>query len=254
MAIQYFNQELWSSLLLKGTSEKLAFQEVVKNVGTVNGKQVHFSGIGNVTITSYTKDTNITNQTLTDTGIDLDLDQQKYFSVNVDDIDRAQTSADIMAEITRKGSEGLKKAIDTHIAGLHAGAGITSGLGTGTTPIEINSANVNTYLLKIARLLKEANADPASLWCVVPVWMWEKMILKNQTLISNNADLVASGYIGTLYGLKLYVSNSIANTTGAKWKILAGDGDAMRIGMNVDKIETLRNNAQFGDIVRGLIV
>ncbi|MBF9018958.1 MULTISPECIES: phage capsid protein [unclassified Oceanispirochaeta] len=254
MAITTLNQELWSTLLLKGTQEQLCFQEVVKDIGKVNGKQVHFSNIGAVTVSDYTKDTDISNQTLTDSGIDLDLNQQKYFSVNVDDVDDAQTDSNIMAEIIRKGTHGLKSSIDSYIASLHAGAGITTGLGSSTTPIEINSANVLTYLRTISRKLDEANADPSTRWVVIPPFMKEDLLIALPALDTANSEILATGYIGSLYGLKIYNSNNVVNTTNAKYKVMAGDKDAFRFGMNIEKMEGLRNNAQFGDIVRALMV
>jgi hypothetical protein len=252
MAITTLNQELWSTLLIKGTQEQIAYQEIVNNIGTVRGKQVHFSNIGAVTVSSYTKDTDISNQTLTDTGIDLDLNQQKYFSVALDDVDAAQTDADVLGEIIRKGTYGLKNEMEKYIASLHAGAGITAGLGTSTTPIEINSSNVLTYLRTIARKLDEANADGSSRWIVVPAFMKEDISIALPQLDTNNSEMLRTGYIGMFAGLKIYMSNNVVNTTSAKYKVMAGDRDAFRFGMNINELESLRNPAQFGEIVRGL--
>jgi hypothetical protein len=244
MAITTLNQELWSDLLIQGTQAQLVYQECVKNIGKVNGKQVHFSDIGSITISDYTKDTDISNQTLTDSGIDLDLNQQKYFSVNVDDIDNAQTDVNLLSEVVRKGTFGLKNSIDSYIASLHAGAGIVAGLGTTTTPIELSSANVLTYLRTIARKLNEANADVSSRWIVVPPWFEEDLSTALPALDTNNSTMLATGYIGQFAGLKIYMSNNVVNTASAKWKIMAGDKDAFRFGMNVEKMEGLRNPAQ----------
>ena len=252
MAITTLNQELWSTLLIKGTQEKIAFQEIVNNVGKITGKQVHFSNIGAVTVSNYTKDTDISNQTLTDSGIDLDLNQQKYFSVAVDDVDQAQTDVSILSEVTRKATYSMKNEVEKYIAGLHAGAGITTGLGNSTTPIEINSANVLTYLRTIARKLDEANADASSRWIVVPPWFSEDLSIALPALSTDNLAMLSTGFIGMFAGIKLYSSNNVVNTTNAKYKIMAGDMDAFRFGMNIDSMESLRNPAQFGEIVRGL--
>ena len=254
MAITTLNRELWSTLLIKGTQEKIAFQEIVNNIGQVNGKEVHFSNIGAVTISPYTKDTDISNQTLTDSGIDLALNQQHYFSVAVDDVDQAQSDVAILAEITRKGTFGLKKEMEEYIASLHAGAGIVTGLGDGTTPIEVNSVNVLATLRTISRKLDEADADASTRWIVVPPWFTEDLSTALPALDTNNSAMLASGYIGMFAGLKIYQSNNVVNTTGEAYKIMAGDQDAFRFGMNINSIEGLRNPAQFGDIVRGLAV
>lgn len=254
MAITSLDQALWSDLLLKGTQGQLAYQDVIENVGQIKGKSVHFTNIGAVTVSDYTKDTNISNQTLTDSGITVSMDQAKYFSVNVDDINTAQTDVDIMTEVIRKGTFGLKNQIDTYIASLYADAGIVADLGDDITPIDINSSNVLTYLRLISQKLDEANADTGSRWIVIPPWMKNKLFTALPALDTNNSEMLKSGYIGAYDGLKIYWSNNVPNTTGTLYKVMAGDGDAFRFGMNVEKIEGLRNSAQFGDVVRGLMV
>jgi len=253
MAITTLNQELWSNLLLEGTQKSLVFQDCARHIGTVHADEVHFSNIGSVTVGAYTKNTDISNQTLTDSGIDLDLNQQQYFSVNVDDIDNAQTDVNVLSEVIRKGTHGLKNEIDEYVAGLHASAGIVADLGTDEAAIDINSSSVLTYFRLISQKLDEANADISSRWIVIPPWMKNKLSTALPSLDTNNSEMLRSGFIGMFSGLKVYVSNNIKNTAGALYKVMAGDGDAFRMGLNVLKIESLRNNAQFGDIVRGLV-
>jgi hypothetical protein len=248
------NQELWSTLLIKGTQEQIAYQEIVNNIGTVNGKQVHFTNIGAVDIGTYVIGTDISTQALTDSGIDLDLDQQKYFSVSIENIDQAQSNVDILREVTRKGTYGLKNEMEKYIASLHAGAGIVTGLGTSTTPIEINSANVLTYLRTIARKLDEANADPSSRWIVIPPFMKEDISIALPQLDTNNSQMLKTGYVGEFAGLKIYMSNNVVNTTSAKYKVMAGDKDAFRFGMNVNKLEAIKVERLLGDVIRGLAV
>lgn len=254
MSITTLNQELWSNLLIKGTTGQLAFADVVKHIGTVSGKTVHFSNIGDITINDYVKGTPLSNQELTDSGLDLNLDQQKYFSASIEDIDKAQSDVGIMTEVTRKGTLGLKKEVEKYIAGLHSGAGITSGLGSSTTPIEVNSANVLTYLRTIARKLDEAEADAQGRWVVIPAWFKEKLFIALPQLDTNNSEMLKTGYVGAFAGLKIYMSSHVVNTTGAKYKVLAGSTDSIRFGINIEKLEGLRDPNQFGDILRGLAV
>lgn len=253
MATTNFNQELWSSLLLKGATEKIAYSEAARYIGKVSGKTVHFAGISDVNIGDYVKETAITNQNLTDTGLDLDLNVQKYFSVAVESIDLAQSDANILGEITRKGSDGLRNALEVNIAGLHGSAGITADLGTTGTPIEVNSANVLSYLRLIARKMDEANASDDR-WIIVPPWMKEDILTALPQLDTNNSKMLANGTIGYFAGLRIGYSNNVVNTAGSAYKILAGTGDSIRFGMNIDELESLRNPEQFGDIVRGLAV
>ena len=81
MAITKLNQDLWEAVLLKGAVEHMAYNKIVADKGQIAGANLNLQNIGSVTVGDYTKDTDITNQTLTDTQKVLPLDQQKYFSV-----------------------------------------------------------------------------------------------------------------------------------------------------------------------------
>lgn len=255
MAVTKLNETLWSTVLLKGVVERMAFNKVVADQGQVDGAKLNLQNIGDVNISDYTKDSDITNQVLTDTQKILQLSQQKYFSVSLDDVDAAQTSANVMGEVARKGSAGLALAADTYIATVGAaGATITSGLGTSTTPLEINKTNAPTTLSKIARKLADAKADPDSMWIVLPPWYVEDLVNGSIGFLSDNMGPALNGFVGKLYGLNIYQSTNVQNTTSAKYQILFGDKEALRFGHNVQKLEGLRNPTQFGDVLRGLFV
>jgi len=252
MAFTALNQELWSSLLIASTKESMAFTDIFKP-GKVHGKSLHLTDIGSVIVSAYTKDTDISNQTLTDSDKELLLNQQSYFSVAVDQIDIAQTDADIMKEILTRGSNGIKKAFETYIGSLHAGASVVTALGTSTTPIEIDEDNILVYIRKMARLLDQASADPDR-WMVVPAFFKEDLITALPALSTNNTEMLANGKIGRFCGFDIYMSNNLAQTTGTKYKILAGDKASMVAGVNVDTIESLKNPNYFGDILRALYI
>ncbi len=253
--ITKLNQTLWEAVLLKGALERLAYNKVVRDQGQINGATLNLQNIGAVNVGNYTKDTDITNQVLTDTQKVIDLDQQKYFSVALDDVDAAQTNSAVMAEVARKGAAGLAKAADTYIATIGAaGASITADLGTSGTPLEINSANVAGTLSLIARRLEDANADMESLWTVLPPFVIEDLRNASIGFLSDNMQLGVDGFAGKLYGLHIYSSNNVINNASTEYQILAGDKDCITFGHNIQKVEGLRNPKQFGDILRALYV
>jgi len=253
MAITNFNQTLWSTVLMKATEEKIAFQDAIKQPLMLSAKSAKFPGIREVTIADYVKDQDMDLQVLEDDSIDLPLNQQKYFNVSVDDVDQAQSNSNILSAVVQRGSYALKNEIEKYMSSLHAGAGIVSGLGNSTTPLEVNSANVNDVILTIAESLQTARADEDK-FIIVPPWLWGRMVKADQTLATNNMEILGNGFIGSKYGLKIFVTNNVANTTGAKWKVLAGDSEALRLALNIDKLEAIRSEKRFSDIVRGLLV
>ena len=254
MAITNFNQTLWSNLLLSATRERIAYQQVVNNVGRIVGNKMVFPGIGDIDVKAYTKNTAMDLQVADDYAVEIDLDQQHYFNVVVDDIDSAQTNSDILAEVARRGGNNLKKVVEQYIAGFHTGAGITADFGNNTTPLELDGVQADTVLLDAAEAMLSADADTGNLWAVVPPWFWKKLTLNTVQTSSNNVQVLENGFVGARYGINLYVSNNVANDTGEKYKIMVGDSDAIRFGMNLDEVEGLRSQQTFGDILRGLMV
>ena len=249
-----FNQTLWSNLLLSATRERIAYQQVVNNVGRIVGNKMVFPGIGDIDVKAYTKNTAMDLQAADDFSVEIDLDQQHYFNVVVDDIDQAQTDSAVLAEVARRGGNNLKKEIEKYISGFHTGAGITAGFGNTTTPLELDAGLADITLLKASQAMMESDADMGSLWAVIPPWMNTKLTKGTVQTSTDNVQVLANGYVGRRYGINLYVSNNVANTSGDNYKIMVGDSDAIRFGFNLDKVEGLRSEQTFGDILRGLMV
>src|SRR5690554_4408571 len=60
------------------------------------GDTVHVRSFGEITIKNYTREQTVVDDTLTDPMSDLVIDQEKYFSFIVDDVDKAQSNINIM--------------------------------------------------------------------------------------------------------------------------------------------------------------
>ena len=91
-----FIPTVWAARLLSALEKSLVYgQAGVVNrdyEGEINqsGDTVKIGSIGDPTIGTYTKDTDITIQALTDAEQTLLINQQKYFGFAVDDIDKIQ--------------------------------------------------------------------------------------------------------------------------------------------------------------------
>ena len=252
--MENFKVDLWSNLLLQATRERIAYQNVVNNVGRIAGKKMTFPGVGPIDVKAYTQNTAMDLQIPTDYAVEINLDNQHYWNVLCDDIIQSQSQAAILTEIGRRAGNGLKKVVEQYIAGFYTGAGITSGFGSTTTPLELDGVQADSVLLEAAEAMLAADADMGSLWAVVPAWFWKKLTINTVQTSSNNVSVLENGFVGSRYGFDIYVSNNVANDSGSDYKIMCGDGDAIRFGMNIDKVESLRSEQTFGDILRGLLV
>ena len=97
MAIDNFIPEVWSAGV---TQEFIANQVVIPTLGTAftgdvtAGSTVHIINATTPTISDYSASRTISPEALADTEVQLNIDQEKAFSVNVDDVDRVQASSE----------------------------------------------------------------------------------------------------------------------------------------------------------------
>lgn len=134
MALDNFIPTVWSARLLSRRFYKnLVYgqPEVINRdyEGDIAqaGDTVKIGGIGPVTVSTYTKNSNMSAaETLADASTVLSIDQAKYFNFQVDDIDKAQTKPKVMDDAMGEAAYALRDNIDQSVAGLYTDASATN--------------------------------------------------------------------------------------------------------------------------------
>ena len=136
------------------------------------GNTVKIASVGDVTIGSYTKDTDIGEpEVLSDSDQSLVIDQSKYFNFYVDSVDRAQQNVNVLDEAMRRSAWGLRDKADAFLAGI-MDAGVTGTNKIGTTPLPKvpTKADAYEYLVDLGVLLDESNTPIEGRFVIVPAW------------------------------------------------------------------------------------
>ena len=202
MSLDNFIPSVWSNQLIRSNEKALVYGNVANRnyEGDISkfGDQVRINEIGAVTVASYVKNTTvITPETLEDAQKVLLINQAKYFAFEIDSIDKAQQKPKVMAAAMAEAGYALKDAADQYIASLHAGAGITTGLGTTATPIEITSANVLDYISLCNQKFDENNVPTLDRYMVCPPWFFHKIKRRITSTrvpkFADGADFMAHG-------------------------------------------------------------
>jgi hypothetical protein len=292
-----FKPEIWSKVILAALQKNLVFggPAVVNNdyEGEISGpgNVVHITQFGDPTITAYTPNATLTYQTLSDAGLDLNIDQANSFSFSVDDVDRRQAAGDMQAYLEERASYQLANSADTFLAGLYTScstSNILPGPGAGahslapTSTAGDNSILVAPYssttpadfyqkvLLPLKVRLSQANVPMAGRYCVVPPWA-EALLEQTQAFIAvtdmqgDPSKVFTNGMIGRAAGFDILVSNNAIEFgtsslgTGAtvgttQWVVQAGHPMAMTYAEQIVQTEALRLQTTFADGVRGLHV
>lgn len=260
-----FIPTVWASRLLTALEKALIYGQT--NVcnrdyeGEIReaGNTVKIGSIGNVTIGDYEKDTDIgAPEVLTDDDQSLAIDQQKYFNFYVDSIDRAQANVNVLDEAMRRSAWGLRAAADTFLASVMEAAVPTDNkIGSVATPKVPTKADAYEYLVDLGVMLDEANVPMEDRFVVVPAW-FHGLLLKDDRFIkagtSRSDRALQNGQVGEAAGFSILKSNNVPNTTGAKYKIIAGHSIATAYVEQIVDLQTYQPEKRFGDAVKGLHV
>jgi len=247
-----------------------------------------------ITISDYTVGSNLNYEVPTPIYQDMQVNKGKYFGVQVNDVLAYQSDISLMNMFTEDAAKQLKIAIENEVffnsfvtegpdaANEGATAGAISAafnLGTDTAPIDQSTAeNVLKCILRMASVLDEQNVPESGRWLIMSPY--DRHLLMQSSLAQayftgDNSSTVRTGRIGMIDRFEVYVSNLLprgaagkalvsgltdtstgASLTDAKARrlMVAGTKNAISFAMTVNKTEPLRNQTDFGDIVRGLAV
>lgn len=280
MAIANFIPELWSPAILVNLRTTLVYGNLlnrdyegqIENVGDT----VHITSFGFPATRSYTKNTDISYDLLSDATRALVVNQADYFAFTVDDVDRRQALPGFVQQATSDAGYKLALAVDEYVANLMDASATSAG-----ADVTVSAASpeglYNNVIVPLRTAMQRANIPHSGRWLVLPpeliaVALQDSRFIK--ALEGNNPDALRSGFIGgmdaedndnmgpgtagwqgSIAGFDVFESNNVptestGDTTG--WKVLAGHAMAGTIADQILETEAIRLQAQFGDGIRGL--
>ena len=255
MAITNFIPTVWSENLYQELDKKYIgvsncnrdFEGEIRE----KGNTVRICGIGDVVVSEYTKNANMSSPTtLSDNARDLKIDQAKYFNFQIDDIDRAQSSPKLMEAAMKNAANALANDADSYIYSLYAQAGSTIQC-EDTTVDNI----VNLIIDARTKLFTNNVSDPEDIVIEVTPEIGGMILKAKVNLSTNNTDVMETGCIGAIGGCKIFVSNNVEKvdgTGGCAHKCLARTKRAIAFAEQLSEIDAYRPELRFADAVKGL--
>lgn len=222
------------------------------------GDSVKINSVGDITIKDYTKNTDIDGaEELNDAGQMLSITEGKYFNFAVDDVDKVQANANVMAEAMSRAGYGLRDKVDIYLSSHHVHVPAANLVGSDAVPIVATKDNFYDYLVDLKVKLTEANIPEEGRFAIVPAWC-EGLLLKDNRFVavgsSTSDNVIRNGKIGRAAGMDIYVSNNAPNNAGTQYKVIAGHPMALTFAEQIVKVEAYRPEARFADAVKGLHV
>jgi hypothetical protein len=247
-----------------------------------------------ISISDYTVGQTLSYEVPTPIFQDMQVNKGKYFGVQVNDVLAYQADMNLMNMFTEDAAKQLKISIENEVffnsfiteGPASANKGATAGkisaaynLGTDTTPIDqATPNNVLNAILRMATALDEQNVPEDGRFLIISPYDRNLLMQSNIAqayFTGDQSSTLRTGKVGMLDRFTVYVSNllpraeagkafvaGLSATSGggtvasakARRLMVAGTKHAMSFAMTVNKTEPLRNQTDFGDIVRGLAV
>ena len=231
-----------------------------------------------ITVSDYTRNTDTTQQMLTDQEISLVVDSAKAFKFIVDDIESNMSHVNFKEMASSSAAYALKDSYDAavlatmfagcsattpnHILGADSATDLAAGVfdGSGAADLGASETDPLDLMARMARLLDEQNVPEEGRWFVASPDFYEVLGQSSSKLLSVDYNAgqgsIRNGLVssGKLRGFDMYKSNNIAATSNAAGKCLAGHISSTATANTILSTEVLRDQTSFGDIVRGLHV
>jgi hypothetical protein len=216
--------------------------------------------------------------------IELKIDKGKYFNLILDDVMEVQSDLNMMNMWSDDAAQQFKIVVDAEVLkGLLGQAatgnkGITAGvisaninLGATATPLEIVARNpagtagkveIVDLLVRLGQTLDEQNIPEQGRWVVLPAWVSSQIKmseLRDASLTGDGTSILRNGRLGMVDRFTIYVSNLLpsgvaAGLAAGEWVIYAGTQHALTFASQINKVETMRSEMTFGQLLRGLQV
>lgn len=254
MAITHFIPELWEAAMLERWNAMIVFPALVNREyeGTATkGNTVHITGVVQPAVKDYKANGRTTTaDAISDTGIDLLIDQEKNFDFYVDDIDRVQ-AAGSFGPYTKAAANGLLQDADQFIAKMMVDHGTAL---PGANPVDGDDA---FDLIRDARKKLNKNNAPADGRILAINAEFEGHLLGADSKLtsfdtSGDNQGLRQATLGSLLGFRVVTSNNLPEVDSPQF--VAFHPEAAAYVSQIDTVEGMRAQNKFADRIRGLHV
>jgi len=252
------------------------------------GDKVVINNIPSINIKAYSIGATLQYDVPTPNTIELQVDQGYYFGVNVSDVLEYQAQPNLMDMFTTDAANQMKIQVDREClqavvtgcdpANVGATAGKISGsysFGTDAVPVVLTggtTGNILQTITAMASALDEQNVPETDRFLILtPV---ERNMLMSSNLaqaqfMGDATSMVRNGKIGRIDRFDVYVSNLLPKAAAGqdyqtpagsvpsalkRHALYAGHKSAWTFASQINKVESIPNPNDFGQLVRGLVI
>lgn len=263
MTYTMFKPQEWSARVLETLKDAHVYAALLNRdyEGEIRaaGDSVRIKSVGRPAVSSYTPySTTITTEQPLGSDQVLVVDQQKYWSVAIDDIDKRQMDIDMLNKLTAEGAWAFAEVVDTDLATILKDGVATANQLTAVTNAGTGVTDTEAYkiLVDLRTRSNKANMPKEGRWVVVPP-EFEALLLQDPRFVSfgtgDNKSALVNGAIGRAAGFDIHVSNNVP-LSATTYSIVGGTKAAATYVEQINKMEPFRPHDAFEDAVKALLV
>lgn len=259
---------IWAARILEGFQRTNVWAGRATDVSgelAAGGKSLQLTEItSGVTVRDYARNKNINDPEIMSDGKEtLDLDQEKYFNIAVDDLDRVQARPDLLNHFALQAARSIAKVADEFMKGIWVPGDLDASRKTTTPKLELtaNDAKLQAFITAINTMVEKCDEEDwpeEGRWMVLgrrSAWGIREYLIRRGVIgtgAANNEALVNAA-IGNFFGMETVVdkNQAVAAADGAL-HLTVGHSSGVYYAGQVAKVEPYRPEKRFADAVKGL--
>ncbi len=253
MSIQHFIPTLWSETLYSELEKDYVGVRLCNREfeGEIRGEgdRVKICGIDNVSVFNYHRDEDMPSaEVLSAKERTLIIDQAKGFNFCLDSVDAAQAKKGVMQQAMKQASNALADVADRFVYSLYDSS-------VATVEYEnVSSATILPVIAEARKILMQNNVpSSAKLSLEVSPAIEEKLLLANVLRATDNTAALGNGYLGSVMGFDIYVSNNLHyDVENDMYRCVARTGRAIAFAEQLSEVKAYEPELRHGDAVKGL--
>ena len=253
MAISNFIPTIWSETLFNELSKNfIAVDHCNRDFeGEIKGKgsTVNICGVGPVSVRDYTKNTDLTTpEEIDDNLTTLTIEKARFFNFLIDDVDKAQSSPKLMEGAMVRAAEAMANDADRYVFSLYDQANTT-------ITCDVDSSLYDAIISAREALYENNVGDNTEVFLEVHPKVASKILREKLAMPGANDDSLTTGYLGSIFGCKIYVSNNIYSTDESDktaYHCFLRTKRAITFADQISEVEAYRPEKRFADGVKGL--
>jgi hypothetical protein len=255
--LSIFKPELWSKAIMKNLDVITSMRkhsDYSFNSEIKYGTKLHITKLGDTQIRNYVQGTDITFDNVDGDEVILEINQQRYFGKEYDDIDKVQAIPGAVEADMKETAKALALDADEFVSATLYKAVADGKISASATAITPNKGNVVDAIEDGLVKLYERNVSPAeTLNGEFSPKMYSELRKYLTELNTNNPELIKRGAVGRYNMVDVFIENRLPVASKVRYNFIRTN-KALAYAEQIEKVQAISKEKGFATLFKGLMV